>query len=297
MSRSTLVRYGFFVDQFLVLLAYILAFAVAWYVVIYFPGTNLVKIAVADVAATVVIFIFSVTFRNSSFYDPYWSVAPIIIAFYWFFSGDDVGEVLRQILILIAVSIWGIRLTLNWWRGWGGLHHEDWRYRDLAAKTGNFYWVVSFLGIHLFPTIIVFLGCLPMMPAMKSNAPVNYWDFVAFFIAVTAALLEFMADEQMKIFKSQKTTDSSICNIGLWRYSRHPNYLGEILFWMGIMIFALGINVNEYLWTGIGFIVMILLFLGISIPMMEKRLKTRAGYKDYQQHVSVLVPWPGKIKK
>src|SRR6185369_16562304 len=82
----------------------------------------------ADVAATVAVFAFSVAFNNSSFYDAYWSVAPIAIVFYWLHCAVPEANGLRELIATALVCAWGVRLTYNWARGWGGLGHEDWRY-------------------------------------------------------------------------------------------------------------------------------------------------------------------------
>ncbi|MDX1650215.1 MAG: DUF1295 domain-containing protein, partial [Myxococcota bacterium] len=170
-----------------VTLAYLAALVVALLVGIALHGRHpLVVVAVADLAATGVVFGFGRAFGNSSFYDPYWSVAPVPIALYLALGpglGDAVGA--RQVLVIALVLAWAVRLTHNWARGWAGLHHEDWRYVDLKAGGGIGAFVADLFGIHLFPTAIVFLGCLPLWPALATGqAPLGVLDAVA--AAVTA---------------------------------------------------------------------------------------------------------------
>ncbi|HET6981340.1 MAG TPA: DUF1295 domain-containing protein, partial [Myxococcaceae bacterium] len=105
--------------------------------------------ALADVAATLVVFAFSVRHDNSSVYDPYWSVAPICIAAYWAGTG---GVDLRALLVVLLVTAWGTRLTANWVARWRGLRDEDFRYVEIRSKAGRLYWPASLLGIHLLPT-------------------------------------------------------------------------------------------------------------------------------------------------
>ena len=96
----------------------------------------------------------------------------------------------------------------------------------------------------------------------------------------------------MRRFKREAAkTSNSVCDIGLWKYSRHPNYFGEITFWAGIFIMALGLNASENLMYGIGFFSMVVLFVFISIPMMEKRQMLKEGYLAYRKEVYMLVPW------
>jgi len=252
----------------------------------------MVNVLISDVIATAVIFIFSMIFSNSSVYDPYWSIAPPIIAIYLVTIYPGANQS-RQLLILALILFWSIRLTANWLRGWQGLRHQDWRYTSIAEQTGKWYWPVSFLGIHLMPTVFVFLGCLPLWYAMSATVPVNGYDIIAALFTFSAILTEWIADEQLLQFRKNNTGNAFIQS-GLWRYSRHPNYLGEISFWGGLFLFVLSASgfshVSGY-WTVIGLIFMILLFSLISIPLMEKRNVIRKpGYAEYIRRVPALLP-------
>lgn len=247
------------------------------------------KAAIADVVATIVVFCFSVIYRNSSLYDPYWSVAPPLIAFYWMYQFKD-SHFAAQTLMLIVIFIWATRLTLNWARGWQGLHHEDWRYKMLRDKNPSVYWLTNFAGIHLFPTVMVFLGMVPVFYFMKQVQIISLTTKIGAVISLLGVILEYIADEQMRNFKKHSTPNSFI-DIGIWRYSRHPNYFGEVLFWFGLWVMAIGVNFS--LWfTAFGWVAMLLMFLFVSIPMMEKRnLQHKPGYDLYQKNVSVFFPW------
>jgi len=251
----------------------------------------LVVAAVGDTVGTVVIFLFSVRFSNSSFYDAYWSVAPIALGVYWMWAADN-GELLRQVLVLALVSWWGVRLTYNWARGWQGLGHEDWRYIDLRAKTGAMYWLVSFSGIHFFPTVIVFVGCLGMYVAMTFGGPLNAMDGLAAIVTGGAVLLEMVSDKQLRRFVMSKPPREAVLQSGLWAYSRHPNYLGEVSFWTGLFLFAIAAD-TSYWWTVVGPLSMLALFVFISIPMIERRhLARRPAYAELQARVPMLFPFP-----
>ena len=277
----------------IVLLAYLLAIFGAWISIQFFPDQEIwIKIAVGDFVGTFIIFIYSRLLRNSSMYDPYWSVAPMIILLYLVIAFGIEQINIRMVLVSIVVIYWGVRLTLNWLKTWPGLLHEDWRYRKLAQDTGSFYWFVSFMGIHLLPTVFVYLACLPLIPIVSSNEPIIWTDILGFVISIAAIEIERRADLQLRYFKTDKSKDAnSVCDLGLWKYSRHPNYFGEISFWAGIFIIAFGQNPEENMLYGIGLICMIILFVFISIPMMEKRQLKKEGYNEYKMRVSMLVPW------
>lgn len=279
--------------QLWIVVAYAVALLVALFVWMLLQDRNPIGVAfAADVAATVTIFLFSFSFSNSSFYDPYWSVAPIPIAIYWATDAANlhVNET-RTLLAGLLLTAWAVRLTFNWWRGWRGLDHEDWRYIDLAEKTGPFYWIVSFLGIHLFPTIQVFLGCIALFPVLaRSNAPLGWLDLVATLITAGAIALEATADRQLHRFRESKPAPEAILSTGLWGRCRHPNYLGENLFWWGLWLFAMAAD-TMYWWTIIGPLMIGLMFRFVSLPMIENRmLEKRPAYAELQLRIPILIP-------
>jgi steroid 5-alpha reductase family enzyme len=271
--------------------AYVVALAVALWLIARAEGHPLRTLIVADVVATFVIFAFSMRWNNGSVYDPYWSVVPPLIALFWI-SEARMALPLRQVVVTVLVSAWGIRLTYNWARGWPGLHHEDWRYVNLYANPSMPKWLVSLLGIHLFPTVMVLLGCLALIPALAwGNKPWSLLDSIALVVTAGAILIETVADEQLRRFNRTKDP-GAIISEGLWAYSRHPNYFGEMSFWWGLFLFGLAAN-SAFWWTVIGPVAMVLMFYFASIPMLDKRsLERRPGYAEHMQRLNAVVPWP-----
>ena len=272
--------------------AYFVALAVGcgvgWLFLSWHPA---VMILFADIAATVVIFGFSCAYNNSSVYDPYWSVAPVPIVL-WF--AWDAPNSARAVLICFLVFLWAVRLTTNWARGWHGLTHEDWRYVMLKknAKSRLARWGVDFFGIHLFPTLMVYICLLPVWAAFLGDAPLGVLDAVAVFVTVGAIALEFVADEQLRRFRSNPDNQGKTCKTGLWRFSRHPNYLGECLFWWGLFIFCMA-AAPSYGWLVFGPFAMTVMFLFVSIPLMEVRSRLRrADYDSYARRTSALLLLP-----
>jgi len=251
-------------------------------------------VAVADFAGTVAIFAFSFAFGNSSFYDAYWSVAPPLIAVYLaLVPGAAGGDRARLLLVITLVTFWAVRLTWNWARGWTGLAHEDWRYLDLRAKSGKAYWGVSFGGIHLFPTIQVFLACLPLSPALASPRPLGFLDVLAVLVTAVGIFFELVADNQLRRFVRSKPPREKILDTGLWSWSRHPNYFGEMTFWWGVWLFGLSADPGWW-WTAIGPVAITLMFRFASLPMIETRMaERRAGWAEHAARVPLVIPrWP-----
>jgi steroid 5-alpha reductase family enzyme len=289
-----------FRDLSFVVLAYVLAFLAAIGVARFFQDVHpLYTILAADIAGTLVVYLFGRVFRNASFYDPYWSVAPPVIVLFLVFGLSSGGALaLRQVLAVTLVFLWGIRLTFNWVRGWQGVRDEDWRYQNFRNTTGGWFWLVDLFGIELLPTMFVFLGCLSLYPALSAGTnSFNVLDVIAIVITAGAILLETTADEQLKRFTENNTQPGAIMAEGLWAYSRHPNYLGEVAFWWGLFFFGLAANAG-YWWTIIGPVSITLLFTTISIPMIEKRhLARRLDYAGHQKRVSPFLPWFPRGKK
>jgi steroid 5-alpha reductase family enzyme len=210
-------------------------------------------------------------------------------ALYFTLTGDG-G--LRAWLVTGLVCLWGLRLTLNWASHWRGLGHEDWRYVDLRVKTGRAYWAVSFVGLHLYPTVMVLATSAGLYVATTRVAPVGVLDGVAACVTLAAIAIEAVADRQLHAFIRDNTDPQRFMDRGLWRWSRHPNYFGEVSFWWGLCLFGFAADRAAY-WLVAGPAALTAMFLFVSIPMMEKRmLEKRPAYRAHQQRTSVLLPLP-----
>src|SRR4051794_15661088 len=248
---------------------------------------------IADVLATLVIFGFSRAHHNSSFYDAWWSVLPPLLAIYWWSESTPDTNDVRSLLVIGVILVWAVRLTGNWVYAFPGFPHEDWRYPILKEGKGAMEPLVDLIAIHLIPTLQVFLGMVPVYVAVtRTGRDVGALDLVAVVVGLVAVALEFVADGQMYRFARTKQP-GQVMDQGLWGWSRHPNYLGEILFWVSLGIFGLATSPSDWWWVFVGALAMVLLFLFASIPMMEQRsLERRPTYQDVIDRVPMLVPRP-----
>ncbi len=268
-----------------VIIALVYFFAAALGIGVYWlcPFSFAVNLLLADVAATVSIFIFSLIFRNASVYDPYWSVQPpvIVTTLALVYGVNTLG-----LLLLIAIWFWAIRLTANWAYTFHGLAHQDWRYSMLKEKTGAFYPVINFIGIHMVPTLVVYGCTLPAVYAIVYGYDLA-WPGVVFFItALLSATLQGAADIQMQAFRKQKT--ATFIRTGLWKYCRHPNYLGEILIWWSIALAV--VSASGVWWLLAGAMSNTLLFLCVSIPLADGRQSKKPGWAHYKRATWALLP-------
>ena len=267
-----------------VTLVYLIATAVGVAVYCALPLDWWLSLLMADTAATVVTFAFSLIFRNASVYDPYWSVQPpvILVAF-------AVGRKLTAlgILLLVAVCFWGIRLTANWAYTFGNLTHQDWRYTMLREKTGSFYPLINFVGIHMVPTLVVYGCILPAVYAIRQGLAANIGSILFLCLSLGAATLQGIADIQMHQYRRSRTTP--FIRVGLWKYSRHPNYLGEILMWWGVGLSVVCAAPHAW-YLMAGAVANTVLFFAVSIPMADGRQSRKEGFAAYKRQTRMLLP-------
>ena len=271
---------------------YLLAF---YFSVILIPETinNIwLKITIWHIYATLFVYFGSLVLKNSSLYDPFWSVAPLAIVIYLATISEN--SVLINLIILIPIIFWGIRLTRNWIIGWPGLNHEDFRYIDLK----NTYWIKSeinnLFGIHLFPTLIVNLSLYPLLYVFTYEISITFSLCISLLFTLLAVVLETIADEQMRNFRNNPANNGKTMKFKLWKYSRHPNYLGELLFWFGICLIGINSDAAPILII-LCPIPMMMLFVFVSCPLMDERsLKNRSDYQEYMEKTSQLLLLPPK---
>ena len=171
---------------------------------------------------------------TGSAYDPYWSVMPPIMALY-LSTTYPAGTLIsfRFCSCLFLLLLWSFRLTWNWWQRLGkfwlkdGFVAEDWRYLDFKAQTSSkfAYWIVFSLGgFHLFPTILTFVGCMPLWYVVGAGSPssgLSGWDIAGTCFMASSVILQVLSDRQMDIFLATHPK-GMVCREGLWAVSRHP---------------------------------------------------------------------------
>lgn len=244
----------------------------------------LIRLFLADVLATVVVWGFGLLYENVSVYDPYWSVFPPIAFLLWAFY-TDIWSV-PVILLLIASWYWGWRLTRNWVITFKGIGHEDWRYTKYRSQHPLVFHIINLFGLNMMPTLVVFAAMLPGLKLFETFAPANILTYLGCIVCIVSATIQLIADKQSHDFRAAHP--GKVCNVGLWKHGRHPNYFGEIQFWWGIWIMYASLNgIDMYIG---GAIAMTALFLGISVPLMEKRqLANKPDYAEYRRQTRILI--------
>ena len=249
----------------------------------------LIRIFISNVISTIVIWLIGVVLDTASIYDAYWSVQTpfIYICLLIKYRNLNIGNLIYFELILF----WAIRLTYNYIKTFNDISYIDWRYKQIKEKTGKMYQIVNLTGICLVPTIIVYVASIPSFLFVANNYEFEYIQIIGYVIMFTSTLIEMKADIDIHKFKSIRKDRNEIINIGLWKYSRHPNYFGEICFWYGVAFSYIFCDFKNNWKSIIGALLNNGLFLFISIPLAEKNLKSyKEGFDEYKKNTSMLIP-------
>lgn len=244
----------------------------------------IVTLLCADVAATVVVWLFGLLYENVSVYDPYWSVFPPVVFLLWAFHTEVWS--LPVLLLLVASWYWGWRLTRNWVITFHGIAHEDWRYTKYRSLHPALFHLINFFGLNMVPTLVVFAAMLPGLRLYESGSAANLFTWFGCVVCLASATIQLIADKQIHDFRAKHK--GQVCNVGLWKHGRHPNYFGEIQFWWGIWVMYASLYGLD--WYVLCPVTMTALFLGISIPLMEKRqLQNKPDYREYRKQTRLLI--------
>ncbi|MBR6322815.1 MAG: DUF1295 domain-containing protein [Lachnospiraceae bacterium] len=261
--------------------------------ILFFLIENLLLAEAAfTVTATLVIFTVTCFYPDTSLYDPYWSIAPPVMLFLAMLKYRLWN--INSVLMLFVVCVWSLRLTANWYYTYLGLGHEDWRYRQYREKLGKAgFFLINLVGLQMVPTIVVYAGLIGAFFVIQ--APEFRVLTIAGYLVMLAAVgLEYLSDHAIHEFLLAHPGERKSCDVSVWRYSRHPNYLGEMSFWTGIFIVYFVLYPAEW-YYGLGFLSIIALFMFVSIPMMEKHnLERRPDYAVYREKTSRIFLLPPK---
>jgi len=262
--------------------------------------------------ATLYCFIVSTLTDNYSQVDKLWSIMPIP---YLWIMADYSGYDNRLVLMAILVSVWGIRLSLNFARRggyslkfWTG--EEDYRWSILRSKPGfeqKWKWVLfNLFFISFYQMGLVLLTTLPALRVLGNYSDIGFFDLFLALVILGLIFIEYLADQQQNDYQSAKYAQIKKGEIepyykigfvhsGLWAYMRHPNYMAEQAIWIVFYFYsviATGYWIN---WTITGGLLLVLLFKGSSDFSESISAEKYPDYKRYQKSVGRFLPTKGKF--
>jgi len=242
----------------------VLAYMTVWFVIALMKGRN----DIVDVA---------------------WGPGFILAAFVSLLVGGAYSG--RGLLISLLVLLWGTRLALHIHARNRG-KEEDHRYRKWREEWGDSFFVRSFLEIFMLQGVLLVVVAIPVIFVNASpSVPFSKLNWVGVAVWLTGFYFEAMGDWQLLRFIREPVNRGKLMTAGLWRYTRHPNYFGEVTLWWGIWLMTLGVP-GAWL-TIIGPLTITLLILKVSgVPMLERHYEGRADYEEYRRRTSAFFPRP-----
>ena len=255
---------------------------------------SLHPVVVTLLVATLVmsaVFVVQVRTRNAGWVDVAWSYLMAGAAVCYAVAGT--GAPLPRLLVAMLACIWGLRLGTHLFLR-VSRESEDGRYAFLRQ-----HWHDSqpkFFGFFVFQAGLTALLSLPYYAvAQNPEAKATVWTTLALVVFFGSVSMEALADLQLKRFREGAGNRGKVCDVGLWRYSRHPNYFFEWLHWLAYLLLAIG----SPLWylALVGPVLMLVSLLWVTgIPFVEAQsLRSRGdAYRKYQRRTSAFVPLPPK---
>jgi len=248
-------------------------------------------LAVAALTAllfVLVLYVVALIRRDNTIIDIAWGPGILLISLTTLWSsGAVVG---RQLLVLILVAIWAVRLGSHiFLRNTG--QPEDFRHAALRQSGGAHFWFLMFFRVFLLQGVLLIVLALPVIYLNATSGPGLSWrDWIGAALWAVGFLWEAISDYQLARFRHHAANAGRILQTGLWKYSRHPNYFGEALLWWGI--WSIASSVPGAWMTVIGPLAITLILLRVSgIPALESRQRHNPEFREYARRTSAFIPW------
>ena len=232
-------------------------------------------------------FVISLITKRNDVADIAWGLGFIVLTWTSFFIGGQAET--RSVITAILISVWGIRLAWHIHTRNKG-KAEDYRYLAWRQQWGKWFLLRSYLQVFILQGAFLYIISLPILLIHKSEtAPLIWLDIVGIAIWMFGFYFEALGDAQLVRFKKNPNNKGKLMQDGLWAYTRHPNYFGEVVQWWGIGIIALSVKGG---WMGmIGPITITYLIVKVSgIPMLENKMQFHPDFANYTQKTNAFFP-------
>jgi len=243
-------------------------------------------------ALVLAVWLASLRLRDASIIDVFWGAGFIVIGWICFAVGH--GDRDRRLLLAILVTVWGARLAVHIGRRNLG-KGEDRRYAAMRERDGERFWLTSLYRVYLAQAIAMWIVSLPLQAgaSIGGGRGLGALDVVGAAVWLVGFTFEALGDLQLDRFKADPANRGRVMDRGLWHYSRHPNYFGDVTAWWGLGLVALGAGPSAA-WGFAGSILDTLLLTRVSgKPVLERDIEQRRpGYREYVERTSGFIPLP-----
>lgn len=238
---------------------------------------------------SVVWFLLSIYLKRNDIADIAWGLGFVIIAWSSFFLSEFAT---MKLITNCLITFWGLRLSFHIYKR-AKNKPEDFRYLKWRNEWKHFY-IRSYLQVFLLQGIFMYIIALSIIFInIGDSKELNWIVIIGFMVWLLGFLFEVIADRQLSKFKKLSTNKNKVIQTGLWKYSRHPNYFGEVVLWWGIFIISCSIENWFYTIVSPLLITYLILFLS-GIPMLEEKYKHNTDFQLYKKRTSIFIPIPPK---
>lgn len=248
---------------------------------------TLIACAVAMAMFAVFGFGLSQTLRRLDIVDVLWGLGFVVVAFTAWYLGEGTGP--RGLLVGLLVTIWGVRLAVHIALRRRG-KPEDRRYAEMKAGWQKRIGLQAFLRVFLAQAGLTLIVAMPIIVVNSTtNSGLNVLDWVGVGVWLVGFFFEAAGDWQLSRHLANPANKGKLMTSGLWRYTRHPNYFGEVTQWWGIFLICLSVPFG---FIGvIGPLVITFLILKVSgVPLLEKHYEGRPDWEAYKVRTSMFIP-------
>lgn len=232
-------------------------------------------------------FITSLIIKRNDIADIAWGLGYIILCVFYLFTQELTNTAL---LLYGLVLIWGLRLAIHIYLR-NRNKKEDYRYLQWRKDWGKFFYIRSYLQVYLLQRFLLLIIITPVMSvASNSETTVSWLTYLGLIIWLIGFYFEAVGDYQLNKFIKNPDNKGKIMDQGLWKYTRHPNYFGEVTMWWGIFIIALNSPIGIYSIIGPLTITTLILFVS-GIPLLEKKYQGNIEFEKYKKKTSIFIPW------
>ena len=234
-------------------------------------------------------FAISIVKKRNDIADIAWGLGFILMAWSSFLLGENYSQ--RGILVGLLVSVWGIRLASHIFKR-NRTKTEDYRYAQWRKDWGKWFYLRSYFQIYLLQGMLLYLIAIPIFIInLYAGVEIGLLDMVGLMIWLIGFGFEAIGDAQLKNFINDPDNKGKLMQSGLWQYTRHPNYFGEVTMWWGIWVISLSALFSIF--SIISPLAISFLILKVSgIPMLEKKYEGRTDFEEYKKRTSAFFPLP-----
>ena len=234
-------------------------------------------------------FILAVARKRNDVADIAWGPGFVVMAWGAMITEGKWG--MSALLVNILVTVWGLRLAWHIFRR-NRNKGEDFRYLEWRKSWGKWFYFRSYFQVFMLQGVLLFIIVLPVLIINKNGfRTLGWFDLAGILVWCTGFIVEASADRQLAEFVKKPSNKGKILQTGLWRYSRHPNYFGEVVQWWGLFLIALSLPDGWMTFPGPITITLLILFVS-GVPLLEKKYAGRPDWEEYKNKTSIFFPLP-----